>query len=377
MLMAHFGQPLECRGWPNSIHFDPLRSNKACTMTLWFVLASMTAAAIFVVVWPLVRANRRVSSGSDVVVYKDQLDEILRDRDAGLIGVSEAEAAQVEVSRRLLAAADAESVQSAVVLPASAAAVRWRFAVAAALAVSLGSVSIYLALGSPSLPGQPLASREKTPSMDAMLAQVETHLARNPNDARGWEVIAPIYMRLGRFDDAIKARRSALALGGETSERLAGLGEALIGAADGKVAAEAKALFERSVKLDGQNIKARYFLGLAAEQEGRPHEAAGLWRAMLAEAPPDAPYADFIRSEIMRVAGAPLDPAAMVARLAERLSRDGSDLQGWLQLVRSYIVLGSRDKAREAAADARRAVASDPDKVRQIDELVKALGLDG
>jgi len=344
-------------------------------MMLWVVLALMTVTAIAAVVWPLARANRSLRSGSDVAVYKDQLEEIQRDREAGLIGASEAEAAQVEVSRRLLAAADAETARTSDVSTGTTATQR-RFAVMVALVVSVGSASTYLLLGSPSLPGQPLASREKTPSVDALLAQVEGHLARNPNDGRGWEVIAPIYLRMGRYDDAVKARRAALALSGETSERLAGLGEALMAAADGKVNAEAKTLFERAVTLDRQNIKARYFLGLAAEQDGRPHEAAALWRAMLAEAPADAPYAEFIRSEVARVADGPPDPAAMVARLAERMGRDGSNVAGWLQLIRSYVVLGDRGKAKGAVADARRALAEDPEKLRKIDELAKELGLE-
>ena len=50
-------------------------------MTLWFVLALMTLAAIFAVSWPLARAGGRLRSGSDVVVYRDQLEEIQRDRE--------------------------------------------------------------------------------------------------------------------------------------------------------------------------------------------------------------------------------------------------------------------------------------------------------
>ncbi len=76
-------------------------------MTLWLVFALMTAAAIFAVLWPLGRAGRERRAGSDLAVYRDQLDEIARDRAAGLIGEAEAEAARVEVSRRLIAAADA------------------------------------------------------------------------------------------------------------------------------------------------------------------------------------------------------------------------------------------------------------------------------
>ena len=77
-------------------------------MTLWFVFALMTAAAIFAVLWPLGRGARRRAGGSEAAVYRDQLAEIDRDVAAGLIGAAEAEAARVEISRRLLAAADGE-----------------------------------------------------------------------------------------------------------------------------------------------------------------------------------------------------------------------------------------------------------------------------
>src|SRR5207253_658942 len=145
------------------------------------------------VAWPLLRKGANVRSGSDVAVYRDQLDEIRRDQTAGRIGESEAAAAQVEVSRRLLAAADVEDTNE---IPLSAP--RRRAVVLSALTVvSLGVAVFYLVLGSPDMPGQPLAQRERSPSVDTLIAQVETHLARNPNDGRGWEVIAPIYLRLG------------------------------------------------------------------------------------------------------------------------------------------------------------------------------------
>ena len=68
---------------------------------------------------------------------------------------------------------------------------------------------------------------------------------------------------------------------------------------------------------------------------------------------------------------------SMVSRLAERLKQDGGDVEGWLRLLRAYMVLGDKEQARAAAADARRALASDPDKLKRVDELVKGLGLEG
>jgi cytochrome c-type biogenesis protein CcmH len=372
-------------------------------MILFFILASMTAAATFVVLWALGRGQRTVG-GSDLLVYKDQLQEIDRDRAAGLIGEAEAEAARLEVSRRLLAAADSET--PAAFDPAAPRNLRRRrtAALAALIILPLGPPSLYIALGSPGLSGEPALARVTSPqgneSVAALVGQVEAHLARNPNDGSGWEVLAPVYMRLGRFDDAVAARRKSLALNGATATRESDLGEALAGAANGVVTAEAKGLFERAVARDPHEAKARYFLGVAAEQDGKADAAAVIWRALLADAPPGAQWVEFVRGALARVAGPPdaaagptADDAAsaakmtdeqrrdmirgMVGRLAERLQNDGADVEGWLRLVRSYVVLGDRDRAKGVAADARRALAGRPDEVKRIDDLLKGLGLEG
>src|SRR5437868_8828022 len=147
-------------------------------MTLLFLFALMTAAAVFAVLWPLGRSRQR-GAGSDIAVYRDQIDEIARDRAAWLIGQAEAEAARVEVSRRLIAADDAAKART---VSAPGATGRRRVAAVVALVgVPVLAAALYLALGAPQLPGQPLASRANTPiqdrSFDALVAQVEAHLA--------------------------------------------------------------------------------------------------------------------------------------------------------------------------------------------------------
>jgi cytochrome c-type biogenesis protein CcmH len=367
-------------------------------MTLWFVLALMTVAAIFAVLWPLSR-QAPTRAGSDLEVYRDQLDEIERDRAAGRIEAAEAEAARVEVSRRLIAAADAAEPMTA-----SGAATRRRLvALVALIALPIGAGAAYLSLGSPLLPGQPQLARNDAPpeqrSIEELVARVEAHLEQNPNDGRGWEVVAPVYLRLNRLDDAVRARRNALRLLGATAEREADLGEALTFTANGMVTAEAKDTFERALKLDPQAFKARYFLGLAAEQDGRREDAARMWRALLESAPAGAPWEAFVRESLARVdpSASPSGPSAadvaaandmtpaqrnemvrgMVDRLAARLKEQGTDVDGWMRLLRAYMVLGEPDKARAAAGDARRALAGEPEKIRMIDELIKGLGLEG
>ena len=171
-------------------------------MTLWFLFALMTAAAIFAVLWPLGRGARERRAGGDIAVYRDQIDEIARDRASGLIGEAEAEAARVEVSRRLIAAADADASEKPDAPAGSTTFRRRAAAVATLVALPAIGAALYLTLGSPDVPGQPIASRAAAPpqnqSLETLVARVEAHLEKNPDDGRGWEVIAPVYVRLGR-----------------------------------------------------------------------------------------------------------------------------------------------------------------------------------
>jgi len=372
-------------------------------MALWFVFALMTAAAIFAVLWPLGRKGA-AAGGTEVAVYKDQLAEVGRDVAAGLIGPAEAEAARVEIGRRLLAAADVDAQETA----SSAPRMRRAMSLVALIGLPLLALGIYLPLGSPKLPDMPLASRHQTPgsnqSLANLVAQVEQHLAKNPTDARGWTVLAPVLARVGRYDDAVRAFRNIIAYGGDSAARRADLGEAMTMAASGVVTADAKAEFDRAVAQDSGEVKARYFLGLAAEQDGRSSDAAATWRAMLEKGAADAPWRPMVSAALARVGGKGPDkgpnlPAlsqdtmaaaqdvsaddrnamihGMVDRLATRLKQDSNDVDGWLRLVRAYMVLGERDKAKNALADARQAVGGDAERLRKLNDGLKDAGLDG
>ena len=367
-------------------------------MTLWFVFALMTAAAIFAVLLPLGFSGRLQTGGREAAVYGDQLQEIDRDVASGLIGKAEAEAARIEIGRRLLAVADQDA--GAALKPS----MPWRRAAAglALVGLPLLAVGIYLPLGSPRLGDFPLALRSRAPAaaqpLEALVNQVEQHLEKNPTDGRGWNVLAPVLLRLGRFDDAVRAFRNSITYNGDSAERRADLGEAIAAAAGGVITTEAKTEFERALALKADDVKSSYFLGLAAEQDGRQADAAAIWRAMLAKAPADAPWRPLVQAALTRV-GAPPAPAlsdatvaaadglaendreamirGMVDRLATRLKQNGDDVEGWLRLVRAYMVMGDREKARSAQSDARQAVANDADRLRELNEGLKKLGLDG
>ena len=389
-------------------------------MTLWLILATMTAVALAAVILPLMRGRTPGPAVSDVAVYRDQLEEIERDRADGRIGHDESEAARVEVSRRLLSAAGPRAQTSAEETPADVERrprSRQRVALACAgIAVPLVAVTLYAQLGSPGLPGAPLAGRDLSGSMMSSIAKIERHLEANPGDGRGWEVLAPVYLKLGRYDDAAQARRNAIRLLGDTAQREADLGAALAMAAGGVVTAEAKGAFDRAATIEPGNVQALFFLGIAALQDGDAGGAAGIWRDLIARSPPDAPWLPMVRERLSQlgpdtgrdsgqeaaqdntgpdVAAAPGPTAAdaaaagemspeergqfirtMVGRLATRLREDGSDVDGWLRLLRAYMVMGERDKARTAADEARGALAREPDKLKLFDAGLRSLGVE-
>jgi cytochrome c-type biogenesis protein CcmH len=364
-------------------------------MFLWLIFAAMTAAAMFAVIWPLARHRDAARSGSDIAVYRDQLEELERDLAGGIIRESEAQAARVEISRRLLAASDAAQA-----LPtASGSAAARRPIVAAALALPLLAGGLYGWLGSPGLglefQSAQHDSRAPDQSVENLVVQAEAYLARHPEDGHGWEVLAPVFLRLDRYADAVTAWENVLRILGENAARDADLGEALTMEANGVVTAAAKAAFLRASSLDATSVSARYYLGLAAEQDGERDRAATMWRDLLAEAPPGAFWIGRVREALVRVetgAASPAGPAAaqmpaaaarppeqeamihgMVDRLAARLKQDGSDVDGWVRLVRSYRVLGDAEKVRGAMADARQALAGDPGNLERLNTAFKEL----
>src|SRR5277367_6491484 len=259
---------------------------------VWFVLAGMAACAVMAALWPLLRPSPPMKAdpaANEAAFYKAQLEEIRRDVERGLLPQGEAESARAEAARRLIASA---SEPSEAPLPAR----RTRLAAAVLVAVGLPAIafSLYGRIGQPMLPDEPLASRKVTPQTDggieAAVAAVEARLTAKPDDGKGWAVIAPVYMRLERYSDAAHAYAEALRLLGEDPSRRAAYGEALVAVAGGVVTDDARQAFDRALTDQPGQPQARYYVALAAEQEGKKADAVRDYRALLADSPPDAPW---------------------------------------------------------------------------------------
>jgi cytochrome c-type biogenesis protein CcmH len=375
-------------------------------MLLWFLFAVMTAAALAAVLAPLTRTAGppAPASGAALGVYRHQLAELDRERAQGLIDDAEASAARLEISRRLLATAAGEDGQAASPRQPPE---RGVLALGVALVIPVLALALYLSHGSPDLPSYPASARTGVPLDQARLGdlvgKVEARLREHPEDGDGWDVIAPVYMKLARYRDAANAFTRAAQLKGESARRLAGFAEAAVMAADGIVGEEARVAYEKLRALEPGRPEPRFWLALAKEQDGKLPEALAEYKGLLADAPADAAWKEAVTQRVAelaaRVAGAAapeargptaadiaaaqkLPPgqqaqmiAGMVEGLAQRLKQNGKDLAGWVRLVNAYAVLGRKDQARAALGEARRNFGGDERALSELSALAASLGL--
>jgi cytochrome c-type biogenesis protein CcmH len=370
---------------------------------LWLILAAMICFAALVALWPLLRPKPRRREPSDAAFFRTQPSEIERDVERGQLPATEAGAARAEVARRLMALGGRDEPRR--VDPR----LRRGAAIAIAVLIPVVVVAAYAVLGRPDLPDAPLATRqidEAAPdAVEVAVTRVEAEITASPDNAKAWSALAPVYLRLGRYDDAVNAYRQALRLRGEDGMMRADLGEAEMAAAGGIVTAEARADFDRALADSPGLPMARFYLALAAEQGGDTAKAIEAYQSLLGElgdhpqwlevdkarlaalkgeTPPSptaaAAVAQTTPAEDAPTAGGPDKGQqdmirAMVARLADRLADKGGDADEWMRLIRSYVVLEEPEKAVAALASARKALMADASAAAKLDDLARELGL--
>lgn len=383
-------------------------------MELWLALAVLTAAVLIAVLRPLLRPAQPPppAVSADLAVYRDQLAEIDAERARGLLADAEAAAARTEIARRLLATAPPTQRATVSSVPSRRGPQTHArgAAMVLALATPLAAAALYLALGAPHMPSQPLSARKSAPVENAtvleLVARVEARLQAHPEDGRGWDVIAPVYFSQGRYLDAAQAFSRATSLLGASPKRLAGFAESTVRAHDGVITEPARLAYEKLAQLDPAAPGPRFWLALAKEQGGQHQEAAAAYEALLNDGGVDATARSVIDERLTALrsklaAGGASKPAPergptgddiaaagamtpearaqfieqMVAGLAQRLKGDGRDLAGWQRLIRAYVVLGRSTDAANALADARANFTSEPKSLAELDAFAKSLGL--
>ncbi|WP_425516202.1 c-type cytochrome biogenesis protein CcmI [Rhizobium laguerreae] len=392
-------------------------------MLFWILVAVMTAALAVILLYPLLRGAKAAENirAGEAAVYRDQLRELDRDLNGGLITPEEADYARAEIGRRLIAVSADEPAET----PKPPRHHRFTEAVVLLVLPVLG-LSLYLTTGRPDLPSQPLEARLENPGNDVavLITKAERHLAEKPDDGKGWDVLAPIYFRTLRVNDAQLAYRNAIRLLGPSPVRLDGLAETLMAVSDGVVTEEARQVLEQSLTLESDNPRARFYIALSMEQAGRPNEARQAFEALAKQSPADAPWLPLVNEHIAINGGAKsgadpaapgvnpaapgADPAApggdpaapgnptqqdvaaaetmsagdrqqmirgMVESLDAKLREEPNNFEGWVRLVRSYAVLNDKDRAAGALKRGLAAFPPPGEQGRQLLALARELGV--
>lgn len=363
-------------------------------MGIWIILALMTGLAVLLLLLPLARASTAAPRATDdIAFYQAQIAEIERDIQAGLIGATEADAARAEAARRLLRVGN-----NPVVAHKNRAARMKLASLVALLLVPAVALPIYLYAGAPAMPDRPLAARRSADpaavDIAEAVARIEAHLAKNPDDGRGYDVVAPVYFRMERYADAARALGNAMRLLGENPARLSAYGEALVAQNGGIVTPDAKKSFEQAVAMEARHTKSLYYLALAREQDGDQAGALADFNAMLTGAPDGAAWTEIVRERIAALsnksgavppggealAALPAQEReaairAMVDGLEARLNNQGGSLEEWARLIRAASVLGDKSRALKALGAAREKLQSDTAAPGALDALEKELGL--
>ncbi len=341
---------------------------------------------------------------SDNAYFKAQLKELEKDIKSGLISEQEAQAAKAELAREILRLKteikEKEANKSAPKIPTLL------FASSLFL-IGLFSFVIYFNLGRPDLPSAPLAQRitpeaQKLELLEAV-KKVEQRLEEDPDDARGWSVLAPIYMQMQRFDDAVNAYRHILRLLPPNADIQTDLAEALLMANNGEVNDEIMNLLKSASRLDPKHVRSRFYLAGEAMRAGDNEEAIKIWQEILSFAKGDEEWVPIVQEGLSEAqarvklqrsqdgqgnnsqsAGEEVQNNAdnqadfildMVNRLETRLLEEGGKIEEWTQLVRSLLVLGENERAQEIYNMAKQAYPDKNDRVG-LDELAKQAGLE-
>ncbi len=253
---------------------------------------------------------------------------------------------------------------------------------AAAILFVLGiGGGLYILLGQPALAVRTLEGSNAR-DLNALIARLARVVRARPDDPRGWALLGQAYLTAHDPNDAAKAFAQAIqtfgAQGNAPPFLYSAHGEALTQAAGGAVTPEAEAAFTRALAADPKDQASRYFLGLASAARGNTALALRYWNSLIADVPVSSPlHADLVDriAGLSARSGQAPDIAAMVAGLADRLKAKPDDPAGWQRLIRAYAVLGDKDKARAALADARKAMAGRTGELAALEAEAKSLNL--
>ena len=378
----------------------------------WVPFAFLALIAGCLMAMPMLRQKRAVVTSSDATpaVLLDQLGEVGRDMERGVISAAEAQAAEQEIKRRMLVHARQKTLKAEPSMMGG----RTTLIISAVL-VPMFAGGYYAAMGSPEISSiafaQRAAERQEAAQINDATSQLYERLVNDPEGgpSEGWMLLGQAYSKMGRFSDAVNAFEIVSNRPEADSAVFSMLAEALINVERGIVTPRAETAIDRAIALGPSNPAAVYYKAIALGQAGEAERARDILIERLATADGLYPWMETLLAEANRIGAeigvAPVPLArfapmadtlgpteedvlnaqdmseedrgafiqSMVDRLASRLEDEPDDLDGWMQLGNAYSVLGREGEAIAALEQAEQLLSVAPENDPRRQSVAAAL----
>jgi cytochrome c-type biogenesis protein CcmH len=294
---------------------------------LFAIIAAILAGlALLIIVPSLVRPPKRTvvdRHEQNVAIARQRLAELHAARTNGSVSEDDYAASRAELEQSLAldlaqldrtksrhpADDDLRSGPSSVTLP-----------ILIAFAVPVVAGMLYLVVGEPgALSGtNPAQSSTATndsqqPSVEIMIDQLKARLAENPDDVRGWSILARSSMQLQRYDEAAAAYERWNELEPGNATILVQYADALAMRSGGRLNGRPAELIDEALSIDPDQPQGLWLAGMAAERRGDFEQAMTHWTRLLPLVEQDPQS----RSELM----------GLIEDLVQRASAQGVELQ--------------------------------------------------
>lgn len=247
---------------------------------------------------------------ANLAILREQLKEIERDKQAGVLSAQDFEQAQMDLRQRVLE--ENEGLKTEAVQQTGAPRLAW----ALMLSIPLAAIALYFYLGNPVML-DPAAVQQQANAqpvdIEAMVARLEQRLKDNPDDPGAWLMMARSHRYYGRHQQAAEAYAKAMPVVDGDPAALAEYAESMLLAGIDTLDGLPGRLVKRSLDLYPEEPLGLMLAGAAALHNEQYPAAIDYWQRLLAQFPPDSETAKVVNQglqlarERMRM---PATPAA-------------------------------------------------------------------
>ena len=294
----------------------------------------------------------------NAAIYREELDKLEADRLAGRVDGSNYDQTHAEMRQRLFQ--DTDEADDLAVLGSPK-----KTIIGICFFVALLSAGIYFYLGEASRISDKSEEQSMTQeSVEKMVSEFAAKMEKDPDNLKGWAMLARSYRILGRNTDAANAYARAGSFVDGDPQLLADYADVLAANANGNFAGKPQQLINKALTLDPNNLLALWLSGTAAFNAQNYKAAVQTWEKLAKQLPPDTDEARAIAASIAEARSKGGLPSAVTPAISTQgVSGQvgiSSDLQSKVQAGDTLMVIARKPGERMPVAVLRTAVTAFP-----------------